>query len=83
MEWYIHAPSSGMPGVMIIMYAPMFAIRSTRIPRMVPSFITASSTSWSWSRPWWVAWAFSERVSTHLTGRPSSSATTAAMVSSR
>ena len=30
----------------------MFAQTFARIPRIVPSFLAAISTSWTWSRPW-------------------------------
>src|SRR6059058_6121674 len=39
------------------------------MPRTVPSFLAAISTSQIWSRPWWVALTFSLRSSIHLTGR--------------
>ena len=60
-----------MPGAAVERYAPIPDQDVARNPRMVPSFLAASSTSWTWFRPWVVAWKFSLRVSAHLTGRPS------------
>ena len=37
----------------------------------VPSRLAPIFTYAIWSRPWWVTAMFSERVSIHLTGRPS------------
>ncbi len=37
---------------------------------MVPSREPPISTSWSWARPWPRATMLSERVSVHLSGRP-------------
>ena len=49
-----------------------------RIPTIVPSRFSPISTYCTWPRPWPIATMFSERVSTHLTGRPSSIADLAA-----
>ena len=40
-------------------------------PVTVPSLFAPSVTSMIWSRPWWLVVMCSERVSVHLTGRPS------------
>ena len=41
---------------------------------IVPSRVKPISTCWTCARPWVIATMFSERVSVHFTGRPSSCA---------
>ena len=36
--------------------SPMSSSSFTRMPRILPSELAASSTSWIWPRPWMVAW---------------------------
>ncbi len=58
-----------MPGVTSWRYAPIEAITSALIEVILPSFVAASSSVVTKSRPWIVASAFSERSSIHFTGR--------------
>jgi hypothetical protein len=45
----------GTPVDAVERYAPRFAHTLARKAVMVPSFLAAISTSWTWSRPWIVA----------------------------
>jgi hypothetical protein len=60
----------------------MSQIAVTFRPVIRPSLLQAASTISSWPRPCIAAWKFSERVSDHLTGRPSLIAASAVSVSS-
>ncbi len=59
-----------MPGVTSCRYAPIDAWTSARSAVILPSFVAASSSVVTKSRPWIVASAFSERSSIHFTGVP-------------
>ena len=72
----------GTPGAAVDRYAPMPAWTTERTPVILPSLVAAISTCSIWSRPWMVAWKFSERVSVHFTGRPSFMAQKAVIISS-
>ena len=53
-------------------YAPASPITRHRIPVIVPSRLSPSSTYWTCAAPCVIPIMFSERDSTHLTGRSSS-----------
>ena len=64
----------GVPGALITGYAPRLLYDLTERAWMCPSCVPASTASAMWSRPCGVERALPERVSIHLTGRPSSRA---------